>query len=192
MTDIEKVLKVVCEFLNENNLRYVIVGGIAVMYHGVPRTTVDIDFIVDMSKTEIELFISFLQSENFDANIQDMIEALDEHTHCTIFVDESLLRLDIQGVISDFDRATLERAIKVEFYDTIISLGSVEDTLINKILFASEQDIRDAAGIFARHKDELDFEYIEKTCETLGIDSKWVQFRSKMLDMKTRDLRDFL
>ena len=44
MTDIEKVLRVVCEFLNENNMRYVVVGEIAMMYHGVPRTTVDIDF----------------------------------------------------------------------------------------------------------------------------------------------------
>jgi hypothetical protein len=192
MTDIEKVLKVVCKFLNENNMRYVMVGGIAVMYHGVPRTTVDIKFIVDMNKTEIELFVSFLQSEDFDANFQDLIEALDEHTHCTIFVDESLLRLDIQGEISDFDRATLERAIKVDFFDTIISLSSVEDTLINKILFASEQDIRDASGIFARHKGELDLEYIEKICKPLGILSKWVQFRREMLDMKSRDLRDFL
>jgi hypothetical protein len=192
MSDIEKVLKIVCEFLNENDLRYVVVGGIAVMYHGVPRTTVDIDFLVDMNKTEIKLFGSFLQSKDFEANIQDMIEAIDEQTHCSIFVNNSLLRLDVQGVISDFDRATLERAIKVNFLNTTISLGSVEDTLINKILFESEQDIRDASGIIIRHKDDLDYHYIERTCESLGILPKWLKFRTKMEVTKREDLRDFL
>jgi hypothetical protein len=50
MIDIEKVLKDVCDFLNENDLRYVIVGGIAVMYHGVPRTTVNIDLRNQLSE----------------------------------------------------------------------------------------------------------------------------------------------
>jgi len=38
------------ELLNSNNVRYVIVGGYAVAYHGYPRFTGDIDLFVEMSE----------------------------------------------------------------------------------------------------------------------------------------------
>jgi len=61
--DIVEVLRLVCGYLNGNDMAYVIVGGIVVMYHGVPRTTVGIDFILRLENYEIEQFASFLESE---------------------------------------------------------------------------------------------------------------------------------
>lgn len=176
MKKIDEVLQIVCKFLNQNNIDYVVVGGIAVMYHGVPRTTVDIDLIVQLDEPEIEAFTSYLQSQEFDIAEDNLTDALAENSHCTVFVDKSLLRLDIQGVISKFDRMTLERAITVNHLGTSIRLGTVEDTIINKILFEGEQDLRDALGIFIRSSENLDYRYIEETCALLGIKDKWTAF----------------
>ena len=35
MEEFPEILKFVCTYLNENEIDYVIVGGVAVMYHGV-------------------------------------------------------------------------------------------------------------------------------------------------------------
>ena len=78
MTDIEETLKLVCSFLNENDMRYVIVGGIAVMYHGVPRTTVDIDFILDLGEPQLDLFFEYLSENQFDVEPKIMKELLQE------------------------------------------------------------------------------------------------------------------
>lgn len=183
---LDDILRVVCTYLNEERIDYVIVGGIAVMYHGVPRTTVDIDFIMRISDTESEGFIDYMNRNGFDVKIGDFLSLLKEGSHCTVFTSEGLIRLDIQGVLSEFDALTLERAITVDFSGIEIRLAPPEDVLINKILFGSEQDLRDALGIYSRKTSLLDFSYVEKTCALLGILEKWKRFRSdadKQLDL---------
>jgi hypothetical protein len=177
--DIVEVLRGVCSYLNEHDMAYVIVGGIAVMYHGVPRTTVDIDLILKLEDSEIELFASFLNSEGFDVSKKELNDALRTGTHCTVFVGDGLLRLDLQGTSSQFDEMTLERRISVEFEGVQMYLGSAEDTLINKILFQGEQDLQDARGILVRNKDDLDYAYIDMMCKDLGIYEDWIEFREE-------------
>jgi len=169
MDEFPEILQLVCTYLNKNEIEYVIVGGVAVMYHGVPRTTVDIDIILQLDDEEIPSFVDFLNSNGFSASTEDILAAFSEKSHSTSFYGKSLLRLDIQGVNSEFDRMTLERSILVDMFGTTIRIGSAEDTLVNKILFQGEQDLRDALGILTRNRENLDFNYIQSTCKMLGI-----------------------
>ncbi|MBE0527104.1 MAG: hypothetical protein IH631_09190, partial [Candidatus Thorarchaeota archaeon] len=102
--------------------------------------------------------------------------AFAEKSHSTSFFKDTLLRLDIQGVNSTFDKMTLDRAIEVNLFGTLVRIGSVEDTLVNKILFQGEQDLRDALGILTRNRENLDFDYIRTTCKMLGIIHLFEQF----------------
>lgn len=169
MEEFPEILQFVCEYLNKNEIEYVVVGGVAVMYHGVPRTTVDIDIILQFDDEEILAFVEFLNSNGFSASTEDILVAFSKKSHSTSFYGKSLLRLDIQGVNSEFDRMTLERSTLVDMFGTHIKIGSAEDTLVNKIFFQGEQDLRDALGILARNRENLDFEYIRSTCNMLGI-----------------------
>jgi hypothetical protein len=188
MDEFPEILRYVSDFLTSENVNYVIVGGVAVMYHGVPRTTVDIDIILQIDDSKIPDFVEFLNSKGFIASMADFQDAFAENSHSTIFYRNSMLRLDIQGVNSDFDQMTLNRAIIVRLFDTGIKLATAEDTLVNKILFESEQDLRDAFGIFTRNHKNLDFEYIESTCALLNILDKWKSFLSDF-EMKNFDLK---
>lgn len=57
--------------LNRHRVRYVVVGGYAVAYHGFPRYTGDIDFFVELSEKNaaalIEVFCEFGFKEPPDA-----------------------------------------------------------------------------------------------------------------------------
>jgi len=176
MEEFPEILKHLCEFLNKNKIQYVIVGGVAVMYHGVPRTTVDIDIIMQIEDEQIPAFAEFLNSRGFSSSATDIKAAFVENSHSTSFFKNSLLRLDIQGVNSAFDRMTLDRAIEVNLLGTLVKIGSIEDTFVNKILFQGEQDLRDALGILKRHSKSLDFEYIRSTSMMLGISKQLDQF----------------
>ncbi len=177
MTDIKEALRIVCSYLNANDMKYVVVGGVAVMYHGVPRTTVDIDFILDLADSQTDAFFDYLGNMDFDVEPTSMKELLQEGSHCTVFVGDSLLRLDLQNANSYFDRMTIARAVQVQHLGVTLNLGSLEDTLINKLLFQGEQDMRDALGIYTRHESEVDEEYIEKMCESLNILDVWFKFK---------------
>ncbi len=46
LPEIEDVVRI-CRSLNEAGARYLLIGGFAVIAHGLGRTTKDIDFLVD-------------------------------------------------------------------------------------------------------------------------------------------------
>jgi hypothetical protein len=53
------------ELLNSHDVRYLIVGGYAVAFHGYPRTTGDIDFFVDVSEDNAGKLIAVLEAFGF-------------------------------------------------------------------------------------------------------------------------------
>jgi len=67
MRTVEQILDIVCEFLNMNSINYVIVGGSAVLFYGNPRTTLDIDYVIQLADENIPELIQFLQDNGFHA-----------------------------------------------------------------------------------------------------------------------------
>ncbi len=169
MKKIEEVLRTVTDFLDGEEIDYVIVGGIAVIIYGNPRTTVDIDLIVKLEEENIEDFVEYLEDEGFFVHIEDIRQAFKERTHFTAEEKDSLFRLDIKGVYGEEERITLRNRKKVEYDGITMYVASPEDTIANKLYYGSEQDIEDAESIYVRQEDELDLEYLEERCEALGV-----------------------
>ncbi|HIH97895.1 MAG TPA: hypothetical protein HA346_02675 [Thermoplasmata archaeon] len=67
----------------------------------------------------------------------------------------------------------------VHLRDTPIYIASPEDTLANKLLFGSEQDIKDAEGIWVRQRN-LDIKYLEGRCRTLGVWEEFVEMKKRV------------
>lgn len=53
------------ELLNSHKVKYLIVGGHAVAYHGFPRYTGDFDFFIGMSETNANAMMAVLQAFGF-------------------------------------------------------------------------------------------------------------------------------
>jgi len=51
--------------LNDHGIRYVVVGGVALVLHGVVRLTVDLDLMVQMSRENLEKFIETVQAAGY-------------------------------------------------------------------------------------------------------------------------------
>ncbi len=179
MRKIEEILTLVCNFLNENRVEYVIVGGMAVLFYGNPRTTLDVDYVIQLSDKNIPALVKFLQDNGFFADEYDMRAALEEKSHCTVEDKETMFRLDIKGVYSEMDERVLRNKKKLKFDDTVIYIASPEDTIANKLLFSREQDIKDALGIYVRQYNVLNMEYLTDVCKKIGV-------YNTLLDLKKR------
>ncbi len=57
MRSMHEILKLVCTFLNGEEVEYVVVGGLAVLFYGIPRTTMDIDLIIAADMAERKQFV---------------------------------------------------------------------------------------------------------------------------------------
>ena len=180
MRSMNEILKLVCEFLNEEKILYVVVGGLAVLFYGIPRTTMDIDIIIAMDMDETKRFAEFLNENDFFADEEDIKTAFEEKSHATIEDKTSMARLDIKGIYGENDRITLERRSKVSLADFEFYVASPEDTIANKLLFGSEQDVKDAEGIYARQFENLDMAYLEKWCKKLGVYDEFLTMKKRV------------
>ncbi|MGB7532796.1 MAG: nucleotidyltransferase [Halobacteriota archaeon] len=180
MRSIEEILKLVCGFLNEEKVEYVVVGGLAVLFYGVPRTTMDIDIIITMDMDETRRFVEFLNENDFFADEEDIKTAFEEKSHATIEDKTSMVRLDIKGVYGENDRITLGRRRRISLAGFAFFVASPEDTIANKLLFGSEQDVKDAEGIYARQFDNLDMVYLEKRCKKLGVYEEFLTMKKRV------------
>jgi len=175
----DEILSLVCGFLEDASIDYVLVGGLAVNFYGLPRTTMDIDIILQIEEGEILKLIEFLKRNDFFANAEDLKNALKEKSHFTVQDKKSMIRLDLKGIYSEMDRRTLERRRSFEYRGTKIYIASAEDTIANKLVFGGEQDLKDAEGILIRQAGKLDMEYLEKICGEIGVEGELAELRKR-------------
>ncbi|MDI6885988.1 MAG: hypothetical protein QMD22_06540 [archaeon] len=71
--------------------------------------------------------------------------------------------------LNENDLITLKRRRKVSLADFEFYVASPEDMIANKLLFGSEQDIKDAEGIYVRQFDNLDMGYLAERCKKLDV-----------------------
>lgn len=72
MQELDKELIRICDVFNNHGVKYVVIGGFAVIIHGLPRTTEDIDFFVENSGQNIENLKSALKSLYKDPSIDEI------------------------------------------------------------------------------------------------------------------------
>ncbi|VAX36646.1 hypothetical protein MNBD_UNCLBAC01-2062 [hydrothermal vent metagenome] len=60
--------------LNKAKVRYVVFGGVAAILHGVHRTTMDIDIIVDMTADNIEKLFKILEKIGYRPRLPVVVE----------------------------------------------------------------------------------------------------------------------
>jgi hypothetical protein len=177
---IDDILLLICDFLNEKNIPYVVVGGMAVLVYGNLRTTMDVDIIVQLKAEDIGNLTHFLEKKDFFASEDDLRSALRERSHCTVEDKSSMIRLDIKGIYTESDKRSLERRKCMEWRGKTICVSSPEDLIGNKLLFGSEQDIKDAEGIWVRQKGNLDMEYLEGNCRSLGVWDDFIEMKNRI------------
>ena len=180
MREIDEILLLVCGFLDEEGIDYVMVGGLVVNFHGLPRTTMDIDLILRIDEEDMPKLVEFLRRNDFFASVGDLKEALKTHTHCTVQDRKSMIRLDLKGIYDEMDRRTFERRMSFKYKGTEIYIASAEDTIANKLVFGSEQDLKDAEGIFIRQLGKLDMKYLEEICREMGVEEELAELEREV------------
>ncbi|HEC88746.1 MAG TPA: hypothetical protein ENI52_05470 [Thermoplasmata archaeon] len=178
MKNIEEIMRDFIQILNLLDIDYVIIGGIAVNCWGNIRTTRDIDVIIDLK--DIGKFVKKLEEKGFKVKIEDIEKALQEKSHFTIFDEEYLYHIDVKGAYSKREKESLKTKKDVKIDDFVIYISSPEDTIANKLLYGSEQDIKDAESIYIRQKEKIDFSYLEKRCKELDVYEEYKEMVKKI------------
>ncbi|MDI6887886.1 MAG: hypothetical protein QMC98_04515 [Candidatus Thermoplasmatota archaeon] len=144
------------------------------------RFSLDMDVLIQIPENKIKLFIDFLKRNDFFASGDDLKMAFEEKSHCTIEDKKSIFRLDVKGIYTEFDEETLKRRRAFNYKGTKLYIASPEDTIASKLLFGSEQDVKDAEGIYVRQKGKLDLDYLMERCRKLDVYDKFLALKKKV------------
>ena len=79
--------------LHVHDVRYVVIGGIAAIVHGVPRTTFDVDLLIEASEPNAARLLKALEAAGIDSAALTTPQQLLAH-EITIFKD--VVRVDVQ------------------------------------------------------------------------------------------------
>ena len=141
--ELDQDFKEFIALLNEYKVKYLVIGGYAVNFHGYPRYTKDIDFWLWMTQENIEHLLVVLKKFGFGSlnlSIEDFMDA-DNIVQLGYEPYRIDLLVDVDGV--DFE-ACFDRRIEAELDDVLINFLSLQDLIASKKQAGRLQDLADA------------------------------------------------
>ena len=127
-----------------SGVRYVLIGGYAVVFHSRPRATKDVDLLVAIDEENRARLASALTAFGAPASVVDGARALKAED--IVYFGQAPLRVDLLGSASGIDfEGTYARAIVAEFDGVPMRVISLDDLLTNKRASGRDQDLKDCA-----------------------------------------------
>ncbi len=173
-----QVTLIVTRLLDELNIPYVIGGSMASIIHGMLRTTMDVDIVVDMQPEQVSSFISGLQGA-FYADEQMIQQAIQRQSSFNLIHLSTMFKVDIFiPKKRPFDQQQLGRRVAEQFApdsDEQIWVLSAEDIVLAKLDWfrlggeVSERQWRDILGVLKTQQEALDVDYLRQWAQSLGV-----------------------
>ncbi|MBL4637628.1 MAG: hypothetical protein JKY56_27475, partial [Kofleriaceae bacterium] len=134
--------------LNEAGIKHMVAGSFASTYHGEPRTTQDIDIVIDGSRAAIKAFVASLDAESYYCDLDVALDAHSRRGQFNLVDMQSGWKIDFM-IRKDRPFSVLEfsRRIPVTLLGCELFVATAEDTIIAKLDWAreslSERQLRD-------------------------------------------------
>jgi hypothetical protein len=148
-------------FLDGAGVRYLVVGGLAVIVVGEPRTTADADVIAFLDAQGAESLIAKAGAAGFECRPDVEHRRLLETG--TLRFRRGRFQLDVILASLPFEAVAFKRSSTQRLFGRTLQFPSPEDLLVFKVLAGRPKDLLDAAGIARRHAGKLDRKYLETT-----------------------------
>jgi hypothetical protein len=173
-----QVLSHIAGLLEQQQIRYVLVGSFASSIHGMYRSTADIDIVADIKSEQVLALLNALQG-SFYVDEHAMREAIERRQSFNAIHLDSVFKVDIFIPKSDeFSQKQLERRELRRLGsdpEQMIYVATAEDTILAKLRWydsggrVSNTQWTDVVGIIGSTANELDADYLHSWAETLGL-----------------------
>lgn len=160
--DFEALLARLTRELEAAGLPFMLIGGQAVLLHGVPRLTEDIDLTLAADPDALPRLLEACRSLGLEP-LPENVEAFVRETFVLPAADpDTGIRVDFIFSTTPYERQAIERAVRVELEGTEVPFATAEDLIIHKLFAGRARDLEDAAGVARRRGPTLDRKYLER------------------------------
>ena len=174
MGTFQRLLSRIAQALERAGIPYMVIGAQAVLVHGRPRFTGDIDITLGVDVDQLSALKKITDGLSLRPLRPDFEQFAKQTNVFSVVENATKIKVDFIFSFSAYEQVAIERAKPIEVEQTRVYYASAEDTIIHKIVAGRPLDIEDAKSII-NVQPLLDRSYI----------LKWLKVYS---DVLTRDL----
>lgn len=187
----------VLDALEAAQVTYLIDGAVALVAWGEPRTTRDIDLVIDLPVESMAALSLELERRAMlvpvdimlDLWLEDRADLPINAIHMTSGYKAEMLLLKPGDALRE---AGLRRRQLVDLGPALgqVYVHSPEDLILNKLRFyrISQQTkhVRDIASIVLYQADALDMAYIERWVQALNLTDEWREIQQRIAELRNK------
>ena len=169
--------------LDATEVPYMVVGGVAAIAHGRPRTTQDVDVLVVLGGRDAKRLVAAFPADDWYAEEQAAVDAVRYQSQFNVidmttgWKADLIVRSRDPFQLEEFARRRLATISGVRAW-----VASPEDTIVAKLDWSrrsggSERQLDDVRGIITVQGTSLDRGYLETWVGTLGLRDQWERVR---------------
>ena len=171
-------LAAIAALLDTAGIPYMVVGSFASAYHGNPRTTYDLDLVIDPSLAQLETLVRAIDPETYYVDLDVARDAFHRRGMFNVIEIATAWKIDLViRKARPFSIEELRRRQRVEILGAAVAAATAEDTILAKLEWfkagGSERQLDDVVGIIRVQGEALDRTYIARWAEDLGVGELW-------------------
>jgi hypothetical protein len=148
--------------------RYMLVGSFSSNFYGIPRSTHDVDIVIELADQAIQALTRQL-GPRYVAEPQMQFEGVTGTTRHLVDVTGTQFQVELFRTSSDaHDQERFARRIRVDWLGRQVWLPTPEDVIVTKLRWLSHlrrgKDYDDVLGVISVQGPRLDWSYIENWC----------------------------
>ncbi len=169
---IPDLLPDVLDALDGSGIEHMIAGSLVSSLYGEPRTTQDVDIVIDPDRASMELLLGRLGE--LDVYVGDGRAALAARSMFNVIDHRTGWKIDLI-ICKDrpFSREELRRRRPATVGALRAHVASPEDVILSKLEWGveaeSERHLRDVERVIAADPDGLDDDYLDRWAAELGV-----------------------
>lgn len=158
--DLSAFLAALTVELERRDLRFMLIGGQAVLLHGRPRFTEDVDVTLAAGPDALPALRAASEALGLSP-LPDDPEAFARRTFVLpVRHTPSGIRVDFIFSTTAYEAQAVARATRVPLGGAQVPFATAEDLLIHKLFAGRPRDLEDAEGIVRRQRATLDWTYL--------------------------------
>jgi hypothetical protein len=168
VSELGRALSLVKEVMDRNGVPYMVIGGLAAVVWGEPRTTRDVDVTVDVGGIGVEGFVRVASECGVPRPEQPV--AFAERTRVLPIRTSGGVPVDFVLAVLPFEMDAIRRARSVTVEGVAVPFCAPDDLVIHKIVSERPRDLEDVVGILRRQRGHLDLVSLDRTISAMSED----------------------
>jgi hypothetical protein len=181
----QKLLKQLLSVLDINHIDYMVTGSIVSSLQGEPRTTHDVDLVVNIPPSSIQALITAFAPPQYYLNENSIKDAIKHKSMFNLLDTNEGDKVDF-WILTDepFDKSRFERKYEEDVFGFKMKISKPEDTILAKLKWAklsggSEKQFHDAMSVYEVQYGKLDLNYLQDWVNQLEVNELWEKLENE-------------